>query len=170
MAQPKSVTFQESDLRMAVRDLAFDMAHFEHYAKTYTSLYSPLHRACYQATIYSLLLHFRILLCFFFSAPQGDDCCVEHFRILPGFDAAFPGSLQTPPLWLPEMRTNLNKRLAHFTATRWKENPKPLDYYAARFGEVLTLIQAFQRALPGEIGMHFSDRLNMWKSQYQQTD
>jgi hypothetical protein len=41
------------------------------------------------------------------------------------------------------MRDNLNKRLAHFTSIRWRENPPSMDYYAARFSEVSELIDKF---------------------------
>jgi hypothetical protein len=111
----------EIELRMAVNHLAFDMFHFRLYTEMYPRLYRhPQHRACYQAMVYSLLLRFRLLLHFFYGKPnRDDDCCVEHFRMLPGFDAAFPVELQTRPLWEPEMREHLNKRLAHFTSIRW---------------------------------------------------
>ncbi len=158
----------EIELRMAVNHLAFDMFHFRLYAEMYPRLYGHAqHRACYQAMVYSLLLHFRLLLHFFYGKPnRDDDCCVEHFRMLPGFNAAFPVELQTRPLWEPEMREHLNKRLAHFTSIRWRENAPSLNYYAARFREVLVLIEKFQAALSGEVGMFFTNKMSFWEAQY----
>src|SRR5260370_25832012 len=114
------------------------MLHFRIYVHRYGQyMHSKEHRACYQAMIYSLLLHFRLLLHFFYGSPRGDDCCAKHFRILPGFEVAFPPSIHERPIWEEDLRKHLNKRLAHFTATRWTENQPPMNYYAARFTEVL---------------------------------
>ncbi len=147
--------------------LAFDMFHFRLYAKRYPRYQSNAeHRACYQAMIYSLLLHFRILLHFFYGTPKNDDCCAEHFRMLPGFEAAFPTSIHSRPPWEKRMVFQLNKRLAHFTATRWRENQPSLNEFAARFGEVLELTQRFQAALPGEIGHHFAAKMDFWDHHY----
>jgi hypothetical protein len=60
------VKFTENDLRLAVNHLAFDMFHFRMYAQQY--MLSKEHRACYQAMVYSLLLHF------FYGSPRADDC------------------------------------------------------------------------------------------------
>ncbi len=159
------MVFKEPDLRIAAVHLAFDMFHFRQYAATHEQLQNdPNHRACYQAMIYSMLLHFRVLMHFFYVKPDRDDCCAEHFRVLPGFEAAFPPSIHVPPIWEEEVRTHLNKRLAHFTATRWKENQPPLNYYTARFPEVLELTRRFQASLPDEIRHHFSERMNFWAS------
>jgi len=159
--------FTETDLRLAVNHLAFDMFHFRLYAERYSKYESNTeHRACYQAMIYSLLLHFRVLLHFFYGTPRNDDCCAEHFRILSGFELAFPPSIHARPLWEEEVRVHLNKRLAHFTATRWTENQPPMNYYVARFKEVLHLIPRFEAALPGEVGQYFTAQMNFWDGQY----
>jgi hypothetical protein len=161
------MTFTETDLRLAVNHLAFDMFHFRLYADRYLKYErNAEHRSCYQAMIYSLLLHFRVLLHFFYGNPRKDDCCAEHFRMLPGFEAAFPPSIHARPSWEEEVRIHLNKRLAHFSATRWSENPPPMNYYAARFREALDLIQRFEAALPGEVGRHFTAKMNFWARQY----
>ena len=160
--------FTETDLRLAVNHLAFDMFHFRFYSERYQK--EAMHNACFQAMIYSLILHFRVLLHFFYGTPQNDDCCAEHFRILPGFEEAFPPSIHTRPLWEKEVRTHLNKRLAHFTATRWTVNPPAMDYYASRFAGMLDLIQRFEAALPGEVGRCFTARMGFWASQYGASD
>jgi hypothetical protein len=165
------MVFDERDLRLAVNHLAFDMFHFRLYVQMYedrTHIYS--HRVHYQAVIYSLLLHFRVLLHFFYGTPRQDDCCAEHFRKLPGFEAAFPPSIHARPIWEQELAKHLHKRLAHFTATRWDKNQPPMNYYAAHFKEVLELVGAFEAALPGEIGHHFSAKMDFWKQQYRNLD
>jgi hypothetical protein len=159
--------FTEIDLRLDVNHLAFEMFHFRLYAERYPKYQTKAeHKVCFQAVIYSLLLHFRVLLHFFYGTPSKDDCCAEHFRVLPGFELAFPASIHARPLWEEEVRIHLNKRLAHLTATRWTENPPPMDYFAARFDEVLYLIQRFETALPGEVGQQFAARMNSWDGQY----
>jgi hypothetical protein len=159
--------FTETDLRLAVNHLAFDMFHFRLYAARYPKYQGNAeHHACYQAIVYSLLLHFRVLLHFFYGTPKNDDCCAEHFRILPSFEAAFPPSIHARPPWEEELRIHLNKRLAHFTATRWTENPPTLNDYAARFKEIVDLIQRFEAALPGEVGLYFAAKMKFWDQQY----
>jgi hypothetical protein len=64
------------------------------------------------------------------------------------------------------MRDHLNKRLAHFTSIRWRENPPSMNYYAARFSEVSELIDKFQAALSGEVGMFFTKKMNFWQDNY----
>src|SRR2546422_1698283 len=159
--------FTETDLRLAVYHLAFDMFHFRLYAESYPKYqWKTEHKVCFQAMIYSLLLHFRVLLHFFYGTPWNDDCCAEHFRVLPGFEVAFPPSMHARPLWEEEVRIHLSKRLAHFTATRWTENQPSMNYFAARFDEVLHLIQRFETALPGDVGQYFAARMNFWDGQY----
>jgi hypothetical protein len=41
-----------------------------------------------------------------------------------------------------------------------------MNYYAARFNEILELIREFEAALPREIGHHFTGKMNHWKTQY----
>jgi hypothetical protein len=48
------------------------MFHFKYYAATHQKLLRG-HRACYQATKYSTLLHFRVLLHFFYGTPREDE-------------------------------------------------------------------------------------------------
>jgi len=158
------MVFTDVELRNAVRHLAFDMSHFRLYAGVHEG---RTHQTglCSQAITYSLLLHFRLLLHFFYGKPKGDDCCVDHFRVLPGFDVAFPSS--NPPVWEKELRQHLNKRLAHFTATRWNENAPSMNYYASHFTHVLAQISAFERAVPGEVGNHFRTHMRDWENRYQ---
>src|ERR1700685_3733691 len=126
-----SVTFPESDLLHAGEHLAFDVFYFRLYADRYRTYRSDMqYKESHQAVLYALLLHFRLLLHFFYGKPQHDDCCAEHFRSLPGFEAGFPPEIHTVPPWEGEVRRHLNKRLAHFAATRWKTPRPDMDYYA----------------------------------------
>jgi hypothetical protein len=157
------MVFEKEELEHAVRDIAFDIYHFR--------LYVKLHRngklwACSpttnQAIIYSLLLHFRILLDFFYKEPTRDDCWVGHFRVLEGFAAAFPPEIHVAPNGAREVSVNLNKRLAHFTATRWREPQPDMAHYEVYFGGIETLIVAFQEALPLDVRQMFTNKVNQW--------
>jgi hypothetical protein len=115
--------FTEADLKRAVPHLAFDMQHFRCYLKLHRN--TKLQRACpaaSQAVVYSLLLHLRLLLDFFYGPPKKDDCWAGHFGVLPGFSAAFSSRAASPTRdQAREVSTNLHKRLAHLTATRWEK-------------------------------------------------
>jgi hypothetical protein len=114
--------------------------------------------------IYSLLLHLRVLVDFFFVAPKSDDCRVGHFRSLPAFEAAFPGKITVPSQEeIEELRLNLNKRLAHLTATRWREARPPRDYYARYFDDIDALLALFEKALPDDVGLEFTCAMRMWE-------
>ena len=66
------------------------------------------------------------------------------------------------------MRDNLNKRLAHFTSIRWRENPPSMDYYAARFSEVSELIDKFFKLRFRERWeCFFAKKMDFWRAQYQ---
>jgi hypothetical protein len=161
------MSFTELDLRTAARHLAFDMFHFRLYAKMYEDRSQTYtHQAYFQAVIYALLLHFRLLLHFFYGEPKHNDCCAEHFRVLPGFETAFPPSIHVRPKWEEEVRMHLNKRLAHFTDTRWNGMQPSMDYYAAHFGEITKLLDAFEMALPGDVKRDFEEKIQSWNKQY----
>ena len=117
--------FTEADLNKAVTHFAFDVQHFRCYLDLHRN--TKLRRtspAAWQAVVYSLLLHLRLLLNFFYGRPREDDCCVRHFKVLPGFSVAFPSnSLSLTPVEARQVSFNLNKRLAHLTATRWEACP-----------------------------------------------
>jgi hypothetical protein len=157
------VIYNQADLEKAAEQIAFDMFHFRLYASEYKRMGDAM---CFQAILYALLLHFRLLVDFFYATPVKDDCCAEHFRVLPGFETAFPPSIHVAPSWKDEVRLNLHKRLAHFTATRWKERRPNMDYYAKHFDEITRLIEAFAKALPGNVGVIFAQKFNQFKNQY----
>jgi hypothetical protein len=86
----------EVDLRSAAHFAAFEMYHFLYYTGMYREdpglrvLSATLGPGFRQAIEYSILLHLRVLIDFFYYEPRQDDCWVGHFRTLPGFSAAFP--------------------------------------------------------------------------------
>jgi hypothetical protein len=161
------MSFDRSELTKAAYHLAFDIYHFRFYARLYKegrlTAFGP---AVQQAFLYSLLLHFRILLDFFYKEPVQDDCGVGHFRIFPEFDAAFPPGTRAP-VGVRQVSVNLNKRLAHITATRWREKPPSMTYYTDYFDGIEKLIVDFQAALPGDLRQTLSGRLAEFEAQYQ---
>ena len=110
----------------------------------------------------------RVLLDFFYKEPDDgrDDCWVDHFRSLEGFESKFPREIRVPPGWLKEIRTNLNKRLAHFTEVRWlKQGEAPsMNDYSLYWDEIETLIGKFGDALPAEERMIFIDRTHVFEN------
>jgi len=162
------MTFDRSELVRAAPHVAFDIYHFRIYAKLYKELLSPFSPVP-QAIVYSLLLHFRVLLDFFYKNPVEDDCWVGHFRVLPGFEAAFPQAIHTPPPGARQVSINLNKRLAHLTATRWREKAPDMAYYSNYFEGIEKLIVAFQAALPNDVRQSFDCELQRFEVLYKES-
>jgi hypothetical protein len=162
------MTFSEEQLKQAVEHLAFDVQHFRCYVRLHRE--GQL-RKCSptvsQAVIYSLLLHLRLLLDFFYGPPRYDDCWVGHFRSLPGFAAKFPSEILVPaPEDARALSVNLNKRLAHFTAIRWEVQAPAMDFYDRYFDGIENLIGAFQAALPVEIRQVFTEAIGQWERRH----
>jgi hypothetical protein len=162
------VTFDEDQLKKAVKYLAFDVHHFRCYARLHRE---GRLRACAptvgQAVLYSLLLHFRLLLDFFYGPPRFDDCWAGHFRVFPGFAAAFPSEILEPtPEDARAVSVNLNKRLAHLTATRWEKKAPPMNYYDKYFDGIEKLIVAFQAALPDDVRRVFTTAVREWEGKH----
>jgi hypothetical protein len=147
------------------------MYHFKHYirirANGNVSEGTSVSAAARQAIVYSLLLHQRVLLDFFYSPPRhDDDCWVGHFRALPEFEQRFPDTLFKVPSFKRELGRNLNKRLAHFTTVRWKERQPVLQEYERYFGEIEVLIEQFVDALPTPMKNKVLERFRQWDVQY----
>jgi hypothetical protein len=155
------MSFDKAQLKKAVEHLAFDEYHFRCYAHLLRG--GRLRPTVEQAFIYSLLLHFRILLDFFYGKPEKDDVSVNHFRrCFREFETAFPSTL--PKLDDADaLSKNLNKRLVHFTATRWEKRAPSMKYYARYFGRIEKLIAAFQMALPEDVRQVFAEWLQRWE-------
>jgi hypothetical protein len=155
------MTFGKKELTKAVKELAFDVQHFRCYVRLYRE--GSL-RKCSptveQAVRYSLLLHFRLLLDFFYEQPSDDDCCVDHFRVLPGFATTFRLTPNTRTL--EAVRKTLHKRLGHLTATRWRRKAPPISYYASHFDRIDKLIVKFEGALPDDMRHIFAEHIRHW--------
>jgi hypothetical protein len=154
-----------NDLEEALKHLAFDVHHFRAYARLHRegslSACSPL---IAQGVRYSLLLHFRLLLGFFNTKPWRDDRWVGHFRQFPGIEESFKSGPLTPNPKLQDVATQLHKRLAHLTATRWEQQQPPdMNFYASYFDEIERRITAFQAGLPAEMQKCFADALERWE-------
>lgn len=128
--------------------LAFEFYHFGAYRNllNVASRFGACRSVVDQAARYALLLHFRILIDFFFRSPKDDDVAVPHFLVLGGFADKYrpPEKIRN----IEELRGHLNKLLAHFTERRWKDPRPDMSYYDRHFDAVEGCIAAFVRALP----------------------
>ncbi len=160
--------FTEEDLKKAVIHLAFDVQHFRCYVTLHKN--TELRQACpaaSQAVAYSLLLHLRLLLDFFYGPPKKDDCWVGHFGVLPGFSAAFSSRAASPTRHeAREISINLHKRLAHLTATRWQKSAPSMNYYQQYFDDMDKLIDKFEAALPGDVRRLFVTNMHKWENRH----
>jgi hypothetical protein len=160
-----SRTFNSDELKKAVEHLAFEMHHFRCYRKLDRSAdLSRFSSAASQAVRYALLLHLRLLIDFFYGEPKQDDCHVGHFNILDGFEGAFPASVHLHSAQAKKMGTNLNKLLAHLTATRWEKNRPPMSDYDKFMPTIDDLITKFEAALTEEIRQVYWKHYRRWES------
>jgi hypothetical protein len=162
---PQVRTFSKPELLKAIPHLAFEMLHFRSFSKLYDNMdLARISGAASQAVRYCFLLHMRLLIDFFFKEkPIEDDCLVNHFNILDGFEAAFPASLHVPTDETREMSTHLNKLLAHLTATRWEEDRPWMDKYDKYGATIDELISNFQDALPEDVQKLFLNAYCHWE-------
>jgi hypothetical protein len=162
--------FNKDDLEESVKNLAFEVHHFRCYIRIDREhrlwARSPI---LGQAVRYSLLIHLRILLTFFSGPPRNDDCWVGHFRVFPGVEQAFTSGKLTLPTGAKAVGENLNKRLAHLTATRWQKVAPPMAFYEKHFNDIETLIETFQAALPDDVRQVFTHRLGEWGVKHPET-
>ena len=167
---PASRVFSVDELKKAVEHLAFEMQHFRCYSKIYKS--SDLTRfsgAAHQAVLYALLLHLRLLIDFFYGEPKRDDCSVDHFNVLNGFEAAFPASIHLHSARNKQVSVDLNKLLAHMTATRWEKNRPPMDDYDKFILTISDLITRFEAALPEDVRQVYLKHYRSWECSHPAT-
>ena len=162
-----SRAFTVDELKEAVKHLAFDMQHF----RCYSTLYSDPHlrrfsAAASQAVMYALLLHLRLLIDFFYGEAKQDDCHVDHFNTLSGFEAAFPASIHHRSAGINKISANLNKFLAHMTATRWENNRPSMNEYEKVMPTIDHLIQRFEDALPEDLRQVYSKHYQIWEGRH----
>jgi hypothetical protein len=160
--------FDVGELTKAVEHLAFEMQHFRCYSKLHGN--DDLARLCpaaRQAVMYALLLHLRLLIDFFYKDATQDDCTVDHFNILDGFQAKFPASIHTNDANVKKMSTDLNKLLAHVTAARWEKPRPPMNEYDKFNPTIDNLIAPCEMALPEGIRLVFLSHYTKWESAHQ---
>jgi len=147
----------------AAKHIAFEMQHFRTYAvlKNNNEL-RTVSPAASQAVGYTLLLHLRVLMDFFFSEAEQDDFHVDHFRSQPGFTAAFPPSIHERTQHTAEVSRYLNKLLAHFTAIRWEEKRPAWDYYDEYAPVIADLTTRFAAALRGDVKTAYDAGYKQW--------
>jgi len=155
-----------NDLPQATEHLAFEVVYFrllsdEQFVKTIPNY------GIVQAVGYAQLIHFRVLLAFFYPGKTyDDDCTVNDFmRLLDEFDKRFPIAMRTNPAWTKAMKTALNKRLAHFSSARWLDHPTPdWSMYRGPMKELDAVIHAFHIALPDSLRQIFERRIRHWET------
>jgi hypothetical protein len=85
--------------------------------------------------------------------------------MIPEFAAAFPPPI-TKPAGAETLSKNLNKRLAHLTATRWRERQPDMSFYERYFDGIQTHMAAFQEALPIELRNSFLENMQVFEGRY----
>lgn len=160
-SKPKDLPPRPDELPQLLGALAFEACHFRSYLRMYRDGRGS------QATNYTLLLHLRVLIDFFYKLPLLDDCWVGHFRyFLPEFTVKFEaGVARSKCLESGEVRPvgrHLDKRLAHLTATRWREQQPAMHYYEEYLGNIDTLIEIFEDALPEDLRKIFRAKMASW--------
>jgi hypothetical protein len=145
-----SPRFDKQELTHALEHLAFEIRWFRIFEQRAKD--GSLHlrdSSCGQAVGYCVLIHFQILLAFFYDTqPRKDDVVVTDFRAMRGFSKAFPTVRDLSQEERNGVLEELNKRLAHQTARRWREKAPNMDFYRQYFVHLNHLIDDFVRALP----------------------
>jgi hypothetical protein len=157
------------DLPKSIRHVAFEFFHFSFYSRQLkdSKFLHGCSPAVRQAIGYSLLVHFRVLWEFFYEELGGDTCTVHKFReFLPEFKAAFPAEI-TKPAEARNLSKNLNKRLAHMSAVRWRERDRGMDFYERYFDGIDTQIAAFREALPPELQNSLIEEMHVFERRYE---
>jgi hypothetical protein len=90
---------------------------------------------------------------------------VTHFRVLPEFAAKFAETIPESER-AAAVRSNLNKRLAHFTATRWRTTAPEFGPYEDCFPEIEKLLVAFEAVLPSGAHRVFAENRAFWEAQH----
>jgi hypothetical protein len=162
--------YSREELKKAAEEIAFETQHFRCYTELRKNPKLPgLSLAAYQAVGYTLLLHLRVLIDFFYKDPALDDCHVHHFRVLPGFETLFPANLHIYTEKTRDVSATLNKRMAHFTATRWEKTVKAWDYYEELAPTIEELITRFENALPDDIKVAYTRGYHRWETSHRST-
>ena len=155
-------TYSRDELKKAAGELAFEAQHF----RCYRSLkddqkLASFSAAASQAVGYTLLIHLRVLVGFFFGRPSQDDCHVDHFKVLSDF--VFPDSWHVRTADTDKVIEVLNKRLAHLMATRWEKPAEAWDFYNAYAPTLLNLIERFEQAMPPDLAANYQIRYQGWE-------
>lgn len=154
----------QNDLVDAARFLGFEVYHLRYYTLLYRAddgfktIANALGPAFRQSLEYSLLIHLRVLLTFFYppSNRQPGDCDITN--LVPGWVAPQTSYTKTE---VKAVQIHLNKRLAHFSETRWKESNKHIGMpsYMKCAEHLEELINALQASLSGNVLKSFQARI-----------
>lgn len=86
----------------------------------------------------------------------------NHFRVLPGFEDAFPATIHKRTKHIDEVAGALNKLLAHFTSTRWEEPTKAWDFYREYEPVIHMLADKVEKALPETVKHAYDAGYRKW--------
>lgn len=156
--------YTSDELKKALKEIAFDMQHFRCYVALSGQRGLLRYPTVHQAVVYSLLLHLRVLLGFFYVPPKHDDVWVWHFgETFECFKTQFEPISDPTPDDVAQVSKELHKRLAHLTATRWKKKAPSMDFYDKYFDAVEALIVRFRDALPDDVKAVFDVEMSRWE-------
>jgi hypothetical protein len=91
------------------------------------------------------------------------DCHVDHFNVLDGFETAFPASIHLHGTRTKKKSADLNKLLAHMTATRWEKNRPLMNEYDEFIPTIDDLITKFEAALPEDVRQVYLEHYQNWE-------
>jgi hypothetical protein len=159
------------NLPEAAYRIAFEMFHLQYYTDLWVNspgegrLRTRFGERLGTAFEYSIFLHLRVVLEFFYNRhPKDDDVWVGDFRRDPTFAQAFPEALSDPSPSADEIRARLNKWFAHFTRSRIEQqhDHQGLGHYRPCWEQVLVLIDTFHSALSGASLERFNERMKQF--------
>lgn len=143
--------YTKQDLHPALDALAFEFFHYRLF-RSLLEEHGSIDQVQKQATLYALLIHLRLIVDFFHKRPQEDDLALEHFQsLVTDFKASFQHSSTFTQAEVDRVGNELNKRLAHITATRWDKPRTDFEFYQHFFDLIEAEICSFEDALPNEL-------------------
>ncbi|MEO8099418.1 MAG: hypothetical protein ABI811_17070 [Acidobacteriota bacterium] len=158
------------DLEKAAHYLGFEVYHLRYYVglykqdKDFKAIGRFLGPAMQDSLSYSLLVHLRVLLTFFYPGQRKPgDCSVRHF--IPQFRYARSTYKKQE---IEKIRRHLSKRLVHFNSVRWTEADKHIglsnySHCADHIDELLTVFEAGLEELDPSIRKSYTARLQRFQ-------
>lgn len=163
LADLKAPPLQKSELSEGVAEIAFEFTFFRQYRSAYEKYKVGDLSVQRQATTNALLLTTRLVLGFFCDKPKSDDISIQHFlNFLPAFKQKFNRKVIAQLDLTEDIVVHLHKRLAHLTATRWRQKSKSSDAYEKHFDDIEAAISQFEMALPSDLKTVYDAGVRRW--------